>query len=100
MDLSVVFGLLLTLLAPTGYRTGDVDPAQFVAFLAGNRAIMHIWNLIIFVVFGVFLVVLSVALYERLRAGSPAMVQTAAAFWWASSSTHYRATGPSHHAAR
>ena len=31
-------------------------------------------------VFGIFLVVLALALYERLKAGSPAMVQTATAF--------------------
>ena len=76
----VGFGLFFTLLAPTGYGTGDVDPGQFLAFLADNQAIMYIWNLIIYVVNGVFLVVLALALYERLRAGSPAMAQTATAF--------------------
>jgi hypothetical protein len=76
----VAFGFFFTLLAPTGYGTGDVDPGQFVAFLADNQAIMHIWNLIIYVVFGVFLVTLALALYERLKTGSPAMVQTATAF--------------------
>ncbi len=76
----VGFAALFTLLAPTGYGTGDVDPDRFVAFLADNQAIMYIWKLIIFVVFGVFLVVLVLALYERMKAGSPAMVQTATAF--------------------
>ena len=74
----VGMGLLFTLMAP--YATGDLDPGQTVAFLADNQAIMYIWILIIYVVNGVFLVVLALALYERLKAGSPAMVQTATAF--------------------
>ncbi len=74
----VGFALFFTLLAP--YATGDIDPGQYVAFLADNRAIMHIWNLIIFVVFGIFLVVLSLALYDRLKAGATALAQTATAF--------------------
>jgi hypothetical protein len=71
-----VFGmaLLFTVLAP--FATGDVDPG----FLADNQAIIYIWNITIYLVFGVFLVVLLLALYERLKAGSPAMVQTATAF--------------------
>jgi hypothetical protein len=44
-----------------------------VAFLANNQAIMYAWSLIIYVVFGVFLVVLALALHERLKAGSPAL---------------------------
>ena len=53
---------------------------QSVAFLVDNQAIIHIWNIIIYVVFGVFLVVLALALYERLKAGSTAIAQTATAF--------------------
>ena len=74
----VGLALFVTLLAP--YQIGDLDPGQKVAFLADNQAIMYIWNLIIYIVFGIFLVVLALALYERLKAGSPAMVQTATAF--------------------
>lgn len=76
----VGFVLLFTLLAPAGYFAADVDPIQNAAFLADNQAIMYLWYLIIYVVFGIFLVVLSLALYERLKAGSPAMAQTATAF--------------------
>ena len=71
---------VFTLLAPVSYGSGDVDPVQLVAFLVKNQAIMYLWKLIIFVVFGVFLVVLVLALYERLKASSYAMVQTATAF--------------------
>jgi hypothetical protein len=59
---------------------GVVDPIQKVALLVDNQAIMYTMTLVIYVVFGVFLVVLALALYERLKAGSPTMMQTATAF--------------------
>lgn len=74
----VGFVLLVTLLAPTA--AVDVDPGQSVAFLVDNQAIIYIWNIIIYVVFGVLLVVLALALYERLKVASTAMMQTATAF--------------------
>ena len=76
----VGIGLFFALLDPAGFGTGDVDPGQFVAFLVDNQALMYIWYLILYVVFGFFMVVLALALYERLKAGSPAMAQTATAF--------------------
>jgi hypothetical protein len=54
--------------------------AALIMAAVDNQASLYIMNLIIYVVFGVFLVVLALALYERLKAGSPAMVQTATAF--------------------
>ena len=59
-------------LGPKGL--GSDDPGQVVAFLADNQAIMRGWYLIIYLVFGVSLIFLSLALYERLKAGSPALV--------------------------
>jgi hypothetical protein len=56
----------------------DADPDQYVAFLVDNLTLMHIWHLIIYLVAGVFLVVL--ALHERFEVASPAMAQTATAF--------------------
>ena len=70
----VDMALVSTILAP--FATGEEDPG----FLADNQAIIYIGNVIIYLVFGVFLVVLLLALYERLKAGSPAIVQTATAF--------------------
>ena len=72
----VGLGLFFTLLAPIL----DAEPDQYVAFLADNQALMYVWHLIIYVINGVFLVVLALALYERLKAGSPAMALTATAF--------------------
>jgi len=74
----VGFALAATLLAT--YTTGNPDAGESVAFLADNQTIMYVWTVIIYVVFGVFLVVLSLALHERLKAGSPATAQTATAF--------------------
>lgn len=73
----VGIGVLFTLLAPIA---GGVDPAKYLAFLANNQIFMHLWILLIYVVNGIFLVVLVLALYDRLKAGSPAMAQTATAF--------------------
>lgn len=67
-----------TLLAP--YLTGTLNAEQTVAFLADNQAIMYVWNMIIYVVFGVFLVVVALALHERLREGARSTMQVATAF--------------------
>jgi len=60
--------------------SGDVDPVQKVALLVDNQVSMFIMTLFVFVVFGFFLVILALALYDRLKAGSPAMAQTATVF--------------------
>jgi hypothetical protein len=64
---------LLTLLVPKGF--GSDDPGQIVAFLADNQAFMRVFDIIIYLVFGVGMIFLSLALYERLKAGSPALAQ-------------------------
>lgn len=57
----------------------EVDPVQKVASLVNNQAFLYILNLIAYVFFGIVLVVLSLALYQRLKSGSPALAQTATA---------------------
>jgi len=47
--------------------TENFSPAQYLAYLAENHVILQILNLILYVVFGVFLVVLSLALHDRLK---------------------------------
>lgn len=74
----VGFALFLTMLAPmTG---GSLNQVETVAFITDHAAILYIWNLIIYVLFGVFLVVLALALHERLRDGAPALMQVATVF--------------------
>ena len=60
--------------------SGVVDPLQKVALLVENQAMLSLINLIIYVLFGIVLVVLSLALHDRLKAGSPAIMQTATAY--------------------
>jgi hypothetical protein len=59
--------------------SGVVDPVQKVALMADNQAFLSIMHLITYQVWALFLVVLALALYERLKAGSPAIMQTATA---------------------
>jgi hypothetical protein len=59
---------------------GVADPVKQVALLAENQAFLTILHLITYVVWGVFMVVLSLALYERLKAGSRGFAQAATAF--------------------
>lgn len=70
------FALFLTVLDPSGYE-GHV---RKVEFLAQNQVASYIANLLIYVVFGVVLVVLVLALHARLKNGSLAIMQTATAF--------------------
>jgi hypothetical protein len=65
-------------LGPKGY--GSDNPGQVVAFLSDNQAFMRGWYVIIYLVFGVGLIFLSLALYERLKAGSPVLVQAVTTF--------------------
>jgi hypothetical protein len=55
------------------------DPVRQVAVLVDNQVSLHILYLIVYQVWAVFLVVLTLALYERLRAGAPATMQAATA---------------------
>jgi hypothetical protein len=65
-------------LGPKGH--GSDDPGQAVAFLADNQAFMRVFDIIIYLAFGVGLIFLSLALYERLKAGSPALAQAVTTF--------------------
>jgi len=63
------------------------DPAQKVALLVEMRTVTFATNLLMYVFFGVFLIVLSLALYERLKASEPSIMQVATALGiiWAGS---------------
>lgn len=65
-------------LAPKGY--GSDDPSQVVAFFADNQALMRVLYQIQYLVFGVSLIFLTLALYELLKAGSPVLTQAVTTF--------------------
>ncbi len=72
-----VFGIVGYLLVVGD--VGDVDPVEQVALLVDNQAFLYILNLIVYVIWSIVMVPLTLALYERLKAGSPAIMQTATA---------------------
>jgi hypothetical protein len=60
--------------------SGVADPVKQVALMADNLAFLYIMYIIVYVVWGIFMVVLALAIYERLKANSPAIMQTATVF--------------------
>jgi hypothetical protein len=78
---TTLLGLVVyaSVLAPQGLDS-KADPGQYVALLAGNQAAMRLWLQIIFLGFGVCVIFLSLALYERLKAGSPVLAQAVTIF--------------------
>ena len=74
---AVVFAALLS---PKGLGSTDSDPGKTVALLADNQGAMRAFYLIIFLAFGGSLIFLSVALHERLKAGSAVLAQAATIF--------------------
>jgi hypothetical protein len=64
-----------------------VDPAQKVALVVDKQMVIYSTNLILYVIFGVVLIMLALALYERLKAGALAIMQVATAIGiiWAGS---------------
>jgi len=63
------------------------DPAQKVALNVDKQMVIFSTNLLMYVFFGFFLIALSLALYDRLKSGAPAIMQVATAIGiiWAGS---------------
>ena len=74
----VGIAMFATLLAD--YATGDPTPAESVAFVVDHQAAFHAWYVVIYIVFGVALVPLTLGLHHRLRDRAPALSQTATGF--------------------
>jgi hypothetical protein len=70
-----VFGLLLS-----GSDYFSDDPADVVGFLADHQSLLSVWHFVIYIVFGIGLVVLTVAVHERLDQGEPVFSRLAGAF--------------------
>ena len=56
-----------------------VDPVEKVAMLAANQGSMRVMYLVSYVIFGIVLAVLALALHARLKDGAPTLAQTATA---------------------
>ncbi len=63
------------------------DPAQKLALNVDKQPVVFSTNLLMYVIFGFALIVLSLALYDRLKSGAPALMQVATAIGliWAGS---------------
>ena len=72
------FIFLVTTLAPLA--SGELTAIETVEFLQSNQTLVYVWNLIIYVLFGIVQAVLTLALYERLKSARPATAQITATF--------------------
>jgi hypothetical protein len=75
-----VVGIVMFVTVMSDYATGDPSPSESVAFLVDNQLAFQIWNIIIYLCFGIALVPLTVAVHARLTADSPLITQIATAF--------------------
>ena len=71
------FALFVTVFAPL--ISGELDTTETVAFIADNQTMFYVWNLVIYVLFGIVQAVLTLAIHERLKNNAPALSQIAAA---------------------
>lgn len=58
----------------------SVDDAQKLVFLSNNQVILSIVNLTVYVLFGLFLAVLVLALHQRMKCKAPTLSQMASVF--------------------
>jgi hypothetical protein len=56
------------------------DPVDQIALMADNLSFLYIMYVVVYVIWGVLMVVLSLSLYDRLKVNSPAIAQIAAVF--------------------
>ncbi len=77
MALSHLVGIVI-FLAVLNYA-GITDPAQKLAVNMDNQMLVFSTNLMMYVIFGFALILLSLALHDRLKNGAPGLMQTATA---------------------
>jgi hypothetical protein len=58
----------------------DGNTAGYIEFVRGNQFLMHIWILIAYWGTAITVVIMALALYDRLKTGSPRLMQVATAF--------------------
>lgn len=72
----VGIGLVFTYLSPIM----EAEAEEYVKFIVEHQALMHVWHLLIYLVAGVAMVPLALALHERLKDGAPVLMRIATAF--------------------
>ena len=83
--LTFLFGFALFVTTFEPLTTGELNTVETVEFLRDNQSIFYIWNLVIYVLFGIAQMVLTLALADRLKAVAPGIAQltTASGLIWA-----------------
>lgn len=76
----VGFALLTTVLAPLGYGTDEKNYPAMIAFAVDNHALMVAWNMIIYAVNAILLVILAAALWQKLKPAAPGLAQLSLTF--------------------
>lgn len=69
--------VFVALLLPKGLGDTEAEPGKVVALLVKNETAMRVWYQIIYLAFGACVLVLVLALQERLRGGAAALVDGA-----------------------
>ncbi len=70
----IIYGAVLV------YPPANANSSEELAFLSGNQLILSVMNLVIYVLFGAFLVILVLALHERLKVSSPTLSKISTVF--------------------
>lgn len=70
--------LLATVLTPMA--DGSLAFDQFITFFLPHQALIFVWHFTMYLVNGTFLALLTLALYQRLSTGAPALALAAACF--------------------
>lgn len=78
MGLSYIIGIIIFLVL-LDYPSID-GPEDKMLFIKDNQSMLFLTNLLLFVYFGVFLSIFSLALYERLKIDDPLIIQIATLF--------------------
>jgi len=74
----LALGLLTTILTPMA--DGSLPFDQFIAFFLPHQALIFVWHFSMYLVNGVFLALLTLALYQQLKTSAPALALVSACF--------------------
>jgi len=76
--LTFIFGFAMFVTVFEPLASGTLSPTETVEFLRDNQSLYYIWNLVIYVLFGLVQAGLTLGLYDRLKGERPATAQIAA----------------------
>lgn len=77
--LTFLFGFALFVTTFEPFISSELNTVETVEFLRDNQTIFYIWNLVIYVLFGIVQAILTLALADRLKSVAPAVAQITAA---------------------